>query len=114
MSNEMAHYAVDCWDAECLTSHGWIETVGVADRSAYDLRQHSNASGVSLTAEKRLLEPKEIHTTEIVAIKDYLKKLSSKKSKLLTKYLASLNEQQKSTLLETVNGQGYDRFSQNF
>jgi len=21
MSNEMAHYAVDCWDAECLTSY---------------------------------------------------------------------------------------------
>jgi len=21
MSNEMAHYAVDCWDAECYTSY---------------------------------------------------------------------------------------------
>ena len=21
MSNEMAHYASDCWDAECLTSY---------------------------------------------------------------------------------------------
>lgn len=21
MSNEMAHYAQDCWDAECLTSY---------------------------------------------------------------------------------------------
>lgn len=21
MSNEMAHYACDCWDAECLTSY---------------------------------------------------------------------------------------------
>ena len=21
MSNEMAHYATDCWDAECLTSY---------------------------------------------------------------------------------------------
>ena len=34
MQNEMAHYATDCWDAELLTSYGWIECVGCADRSA--------------------------------------------------------------------------------
>jgi glycyl-tRNA synthetase (class II) len=28
MANEMAHYAKDCWDAEVLTSYGWIECVG--------------------------------------------------------------------------------------
>ena len=44
MNNEMAHYACDCWDAECLTSYGWIECVGCADRSAYDLTQHTKAS----------------------------------------------------------------------
>ena len=32
MSNEMAHYACDCWDAELLSSYGWIECVGCADR----------------------------------------------------------------------------------
>lgn len=37
MANEMAHYAADCWDAELQTSYGWIECVGCADRSAYDL-----------------------------------------------------------------------------
>lgn len=58
MNNEMAHYACDCWDAECLTSYGWIECVGCADRSAYDLTQHTNATGVKLTAEKLLREPK--------------------------------------------------------
>ena len=45
LSNEMAHYACDCWDAECLTSYGWIECVGCADRSAYDLQQHTKGSG---------------------------------------------------------------------
>lgn len=103
MSNEMAHYAVDCWDAECQTSYGWIECVGCADRSDYDLKQHSKASGVNLTAEKRLPAPKEIKTTEIVATKGFLKSLSSKKSKQLTNYLASLNEQQKNELLKTMN-----------
>jgi len=37
MQNEMAHYACDCWDAECKTSYGWVECVGCADRSCYDL-----------------------------------------------------------------------------
>lgn len=45
LSQEMAHYATDCWDAECLTSYGWIECVGCADRSAFDLSQHSKATG---------------------------------------------------------------------
>ena len=44
MNNEMAHYACDCWDAEMLTSYGWIECVGCADRSAFDLSQHSKVS----------------------------------------------------------------------
>ncbi|PAA89993.1 hypothetical protein BOX15_Mlig020212g1 [Macrostomum lignano] len=52
---EMAHYAADCWDAECLLTDGcgrvdWIECVGCADRAAYDLSRHSEASGESLVA----------------------------------------------------------------
>ena len=41
LPNEMAHYAADCWDAEIECSFGWIECVGIADRSAYDLKAHS-------------------------------------------------------------------------
>lgn len=41
LQNEMAHYAADCWDAEIECSYGWIECVGIADRSAYDLRAHT-------------------------------------------------------------------------
>lgn len=108
MANEMAHYAVDCWDAECLTSHGWIECVGCADRSAYDLQQHSKASGISLTAERRLATPREVVTADIVPRKEYTKKLSSKKLKQLGKYLTSLNQNQKSELLEAINNKGYE------
>lgn len=108
MANEMAHYAVDCWDAECLTTHGWIECVGCADRSAYDLQQHSKASGVNLTAVRRLLTPKEVVTAEIAATKEFTKKLSSKKSKQLGKYLAGLNQRQKNELLEIINAKGYE------
>ena len=66
MANEMAHYACDCWDAEILTSYGWVECVGCADRSAFDLTQHSEATGIKLSAEKRLPQPVTKDITEIL------------------------------------------------
>ncbi|KAI1816275.1 glycyl-tRNA synthetase [Poronia punctata] len=60
MANEMAHYAADCWDAELLTSFGWIECVGCADRSAYDLSVHAKKTGASLVVRQRLPEPKQV------------------------------------------------------
>ncbi|KAK1980866.1 glycyl-tRNA synthetase [Colletotrichum cereale] len=57
MQNEMAHYAADCWDAELLTSSGWIECVGCADRSAYDLSVHAKKTGAPLVVRERLDEP---------------------------------------------------------
>lgn len=58
MANEMAHYACDCWDAELQTSYGWIECVGCADRSAYDLTVHKNKTGAPLIVRQTLDEPK--------------------------------------------------------
>ena len=66
MSNEMAHYACDCWDAELLSSYGWIECVGCADRSAFDLKCHTKATGVKLCAEKKLPEPRLEDVVELV------------------------------------------------
>lgn len=43
MSNEMAHYAADCWDAEIHTSYGWIECVGCADRYVFPVKQLSTS-----------------------------------------------------------------------
>lgn len=57
LANEMAHYATDCWDAELLTSYGWIEVAGHANRSCYDLTVHAAASGVSMHFFKRYDEP---------------------------------------------------------
>ena len=50
LTHEMAHYAEDCWDAEVLCSYGWIECVGLADRSAYDLTAHATTSKTDLSA----------------------------------------------------------------
>jgi glycyl-tRNA synthetase (class II) len=57
LSTEMAHYAADCWDAEVFGSYGWIEVVGHADRSAFDLKVHSERSKVELMAQEKLDEP---------------------------------------------------------
>lgn len=57
MSNEMAHYATDCWDAEIENSTGWTECVGCADRAAYDLSVHSAKTGHPLVARQALKEP---------------------------------------------------------
>lgn len=65
MKNEMAHYAADCWDAELLTSYGWIECVGCADRSAYDLTVHSKRTGQPLVVRQTLKEPQRIEEYQI-------------------------------------------------
>ncbi|XP_066260516.1 glycine--tRNA ligase [Euwallacea similis] len=91
MANEMAHYACDCWDAECLTSYGWIECVGCADRSAYDLTQHTRATGVRLAAEKKLDQPKIIDVVEAAPNKGMLGKTFKKDAKTITEALAALS-----------------------
>lgn len=49
-ADEMAHYAADCWDAEVFLDRlGWIEIVGVADRTDYDLKAHAATSKVNLS-----------------------------------------------------------------
>merc|ERR1719339_189970 len=94
MANEMAHYACDCWDAELLTSYGWVECVGCADRSAYDLTQHTMATGVKLCAEKRLPEPVTRDIMEIMPNKGAIGKAFKKEAKSVTDMLAKLSLEQ--------------------
>lgn len=65
MANEMAHYATDCWDAELLTSYGWIECVGCADRSAYDLTVHMKRTGAPLVVREPRKEPLRIEEWQV-------------------------------------------------
>ena len=48
-SDELAHYADGCADVEYLFPFGWSELEGIANRTDYDLKKHSEASGTSLT-----------------------------------------------------------------
>uniref|UniRef100_A0AAQ5XT20 glycine--tRNA ligase n=1 Tax=Amphiprion ocellaris TaxID=80972 RepID=A0AAQ5XT20_AMPOC len=94
MDNEMAHYACDCWDAESKTSYGWIETVGCADRSCYDLSCHSRATKVPLVAEKPLKEPISfyLNVVQFEPNKGAIGMAYKKDAKLALEYLAVCDE----------------------
>lgn len=117
LSNEMAHYAQDCWDAEILTSYGWIECVGNADRACYDLQQHYKATNVKLVAEKKLPEPVDVNFVEAQANMALLGKSFKKDAKKIQTSLQQLTSEQVSALEEellakklynlSVDGQNY-------
>ena len=62
----MAHYASDCWDGELLTSYGWIECCGIADRSCYDLTAHTEKGNDELVATRTLQKPIQKEFIELV------------------------------------------------
>ena len=58
-STEMAHYAVDCWDCEIHGEHGWIECVGIANRTCHDLESHeAHSKAKGLRAWRQFSEPR--------------------------------------------------------
>ncbi|MEI6831190.1 MAG: glycine--tRNA ligase [Candidatus Omnitrophota bacterium] len=46
--DELAHYALGCTDIEYNFPFGWSELEGIANRTDYDLKQHSKSSGKEL------------------------------------------------------------------
>ncbi|KAJ3611286.1 hypothetical protein NHX12_021302 [Muraenolepis orangiensis] len=92
MDNEMAHYACDCWDAETKTSYGWIEIVGCADRSCFDLKCHAQATKVPLVAEKPLKEPKVVNMVQFEPNKGAIGKAYKKDAKLAMDYLSTCDD----------------------
>lgn len=87
MANEMAHYAADCWDAELETSFGWIECVGCADRSAYDLSVHSARTNEKLVVRQALPEPVVVEKYEIELSKKKFGPKFRKNAGLVEKWL---------------------------
>ena len=94
LATEMAHYATDCWDCELLTSYGWIECVGLADRSAYDLSVHAKATNEDLTAFEPYKEPIVYHVLEFSEKKGGIGKSFGKDSKKIQEFLKSSSEEQ--------------------
>jgi len=107
MSNEMAHYACDCWDAEIKTTYGWVECVGCADRSAYDLTQHTKATNVKLVAEKKLVEPRLADVVQLVSNKAALGKAFKKDASAIITALAEISEEEISAIEAQLSEQGF-------
>ena len=84
LPDERAHYATDCWDAEVFSPRfGWVETVGIADRTDYDLRAHATQSGTPMTVFIQYDEPKKTHRRRIIPNMSVLGKLYRTKAKAI-------------------------------
>ncbi|GCB24728.1 glycine--tRNA ligase 1, mitochondrial [Aspergillus awamori] len=93
MANEMAHYATDCWDAELQTSYGWIECVGCADRSAYDLTVHKNKTGAPLVVRETRAEPLKVEEWQIDLDKKNFGPRFKKDGKTVTAAIDALSQE---------------------
>jgi len=61
LPTEMAHYAIDCWDVEIKTErYGWVEIIGIADRTDFDLKSHAEHSNEDLRVFIEYDKPKQI------------------------------------------------------
>ncbi|KAI9753607.1 MAG: Glycine--tRNA ligase 1, mitochondrial [Chaenotheca gracillima] len=106
MANEMAHYAADCWDAELQTSHGWIECVGCADRSAYDLTVHSKRTGEPLIVREPRAEPLQIEEWQVDIEKKKLGPRFRKDAKAVEEAIEGLSQADRETQASKLNSEG--------
>jgi glycyl-tRNA synthetase len=84
LPDERAHYATDCWDAEVYSQRfGWVETVGIADRTDYDLRAHAKQSGTPMTVFIQYEVPKKTERRRIIPNMSVLGKQYRTKAKAI-------------------------------
>jgi glycyl-tRNA synthetase len=106
MANEMAHYAADCWDAELQTSYGWIECVGCADRSAYDLTVHAKKTGAPLVVRERLDTPISITEWQIELDKKKFGPFFKKDGKTVEAAVEALSQEKREAFAQTLKADG--------
>ena len=106
LQHEMAHYAEDCWDAEIESTYGWVECVGLADRSAFDLKAHSTKSGTELTAHERFAEPKMEEVLVVEPNKKDMGKAFKKDAKAVTDALEALCKEEALALDAKIQAEG--------
>ncbi|CEI39022.1 Glycine--tRNA ligase 1 [Fusarium venenatum] len=106
MANEMAHYACDCWDAELFTSSGWIECVGCADRSAYDLSVHAKKTGAPLVVREQRETPLVIEEWQIDIERKKFGPQFKKDAKTVEAALLATPQEQREKLAKELNENG--------
>lgn len=106
LEHEMAHYASDCWDLEVNCSYGWTECAGLADRSAFDLCNHSEKSGQELTARELYAEARHVEEVVAVANKGLLGRAFKKDAQTIIKRLAEMDEEGVKGLQNKMESEG--------
>jgi glycyl-tRNA synthetase len=104
----MAHYAIDCWDAEIETDRfGWVEMVGIADRTDYDLKAHARVSKTELYVYVEYDEPKMVTRFAIKPNMGKLGPVFKGKAKAVADALRQLSEEElsKDEITITVDGE---------
>ena len=110
LKDEMAHYAIDCWDAEIETERfGWVEIVGIADRTDYDLKAHARVSKTELDVYVEYDEPKMVTRFVVKPNMGKLGPLFKGKAKAVADALKQLSEAElslsKDQIKFTVDGE---------
>ncbi|OEU42972.1 glycine--tRNA ligase [Methanosarcina sp. Ant1] len=108
LKDEMAHYAIDCWDAEIETDRfGWVEMVGIADRTDYDLKAHARVSKTELYVYVEYDEPRIITRFAINPNMGKLGPAFKGKARAVSDALKQLSEEELSTgeIKVTVDGE---------
>ena len=108
LTDEMAHYAIDCWDAEIETERfGWVEIVGIADRTDYDLKAHARVSKTELYVYVEYDEPKMVTRFAVKPNMGKLGPVFKGKAKAVAEALKQLSEEElsKDEIKVTVDGE---------
>jgi glycyl-tRNA synthetase len=107
--NELAHYSTECWDAELFSERfGWVECVGIADRSAYDLDAHIEASGTDMYALRKYDKPKTEKVKKIVPDMGKLGPLFKGKAGKIKSILENMDVKNTKKIKATVDGETFD------
>ncbi|MBN1861707.1 MAG: glycine--tRNA ligase [Candidatus Thermoplasmatota archaeon] len=107
--DELAHYATECWDAELRSERfGWVECVGIADRSAYDLNAHIVSSGVDMYALRVFEQPQEVTVKKIIPKMNILGPRFGGKAGKIKDQLEQLNANSVKTITMTIDGESID------
>jgi glycyl-tRNA synthetase len=108
-ANELAHYATECWDAELYSERfGWVECVGIADRSAYDLNAHIVSSSVDMYALRPFEELREVTVKKVVPKMSMLGPRFSGKAGKIKEQLEQMDAATVKKITATIDGESIE------
>ncbi|MDR1721684.1 MAG: glycine--tRNA ligase [Methanobrevibacter sp.] len=104
LPNEMAHYAIDCWDVEVKTDrYAWVEIIGIADRGDYDLLAHTKHSNEDLDI---YIEYEESTTIKKTVVKANMASFGKKFRQNTPKIIEEINSQDPMKIKEEIENNG--------